>query len=170
MIVYIVAPYMPGMHTFSAALTHLMEKRNLTTIDVAKATELTQPYISALRSGTRRVGPKSLASLLKRFGDVADQRQLVAAFLTETLAEVQQHRGESGDPLKSGHSFEGLISSAAPARKGSAHSARTSPQWLDELLEEAIQHGESEDEILALIRSLFGAVLQHKRQYQPRKS
>ena len=157
------------MHTFSAALTDLMDKRNLTTVDLARSSELTQPYVSALRSGTRRVGPKSVASLMKQFTDVADQRLLVAAFLSETLAEVQQHTGDSGDPHKSEHRFEGLISSAVPTRKRGAASPRTSPQWLDELLEEAIQHGESEEEVLALIRSIFGAVMQHKRQYKSRK-
>lgn len=157
------------MHPFATVLTDLMDKRKLTTVDVAKVSELTQPYISALRSGTRRVGPKSLSALFKQFSDVADQRLLAAAFLTESLAEVQEYSGESRDIAKPGHKFEGLISSSVPTRKAGVTVARTSPRWLDELLEEAVQHGESEEEILSLIKSLFGAVMHHKRQHKTKK-
>lgn len=152
------------MPKFGNALRELMDLRKLTGAAVSKQSGLNRPYVSALLSGKRRVGSKSVAAVMRAFDDEGDQNRLVSAFLEEEVDDVYKYMGGKGAAVRLQQLFtKTLFAPGGPALLDRESRANPDlPIWLEELVVEAVAAGDSDPQVLELIRDLLSAALKHR--------
>lgn len=130
-------------------LVQLMKARDYRSTDLSDKTEITKSIISEVISGKRPPGPKTVAQLLRAFPKQSERRDLLAAFLADALTAVSRHCSDI--------EIDRLLEMPALAeivRKSGADSPHA-PGYLDELMENAIELGESKEHIIELIRFMI---------------
>ena len=164
----------PG--SFSRALALAIETSGLDRSSLCAASGiLKRQELHNLLKGRRAAGPKVMAALLTAFRSVEGsqgkkaQEILVTGYLETTLDLVKQHLGSGATgqiqnttvALLGGNFLKSLPS-------GSSQEAQL-PRWVDELIQEAIEAGEGEPEVVELISSVMKSVTQSKLVRSSRK-
>lgn len=153
------------MPTFGDALRRVILARGITGAELSEKSGLTRPYVSGLLTGVRKVGPKTLAAVMLVIEDEHDQATLLNAFLEEEVDEVFGHLKGNGAIARQQHLFtKALFSSSIPVDSNAkGRNSLALPAWLEELVDEAVAAGDSDPQVLELIRDLLLAALKHKR-------
>lgn len=129
-----------------------MKLRSYRSTDLSRKTEISKSIVSEVLSGSRTAGPKTMAQLFLAFSSQADRRDLLVAFLADSLSDI----GCNLHPPKKSLLIDEEVLSRIVDESGLASPKSNKllhgPLWLDQLVEKAIEMGDSEENVLAIIR------------------
>lgn len=152
------------MTTFGSALATVMKASKsdpqLSNLEVAALTGYTRQFVSNVRGGQRTVGAKTVATFIAKLRDRKNaQEMLLTAFLQQVVKEVETELLEvPGAVTLKEDAKEASVAAATKVLKG-----HRVPQWLEELVEEAVAAGEANEEVLLYIAAMMEGVLHSKR-------